>query len=126
MVGTSVFKTFDLEVARTGLGSVQAAHLDIDVGTATIQKNSAAGYYSGAKPITVTVIFDKRSGSLLGAQMVGKQGVSKRIDVFAVALINRMTLDEMAYLDLSYAPPFAPVWDPILVAINVARGKLTD
>lgn len=123
VVGTSVFKTFELEVARTGLGSVQAAHLDIDVGTATIQENSAAGYYSGTKPITVTVIFDKRSGRLLGAQMVGKQGVSKRIDIFATALTNRMTLDEMAYLDLSYAPPFAPVWDPILVAINVARSQ---
>jgi hypothetical protein len=56
--------------------------------------------------------------------MAGPEGVSKRIDVFATALANRMTLAEMSSLDLSYAPPFAPVWDPVLVAVNVAMGKL--
>ncbi len=55
---------------------------------------------------------------------VGCEGVSKRIDVFATALPNKMTLNEIAYLDLSYAPPFAPVWDPVLAAVNVAKSKL--
>lgn len=124
VVGTSVFKVFDLEVARTGLNVRQAVESGFDAGKATISENSKAGYYSGVKPITISVIFDKRSRCLLGAQMVGKEGVSKRIDIFAAALTNKMTLDEMAYLDLSYAPPFAPVWDPVLVAVNVAKGKL--
>jgi NADPH-dependent 2,4-dienoyl-CoA reductase/sulfur reductase-like enzyme len=123
VVGTTVFKTFNLEVAQTGLNIRQAKQSGFEPDSITITENSKAGYYPGVKPITVTVIWDKRSRRLLGAQMVGEEGVSKRIDVFAAALTNKMTLDEMAYLDVSYAPPFAPVWDPVLVAVNVARGK---
>ncbi|MFQ5708734.1 MAG: FAD-dependent oxidoreductase [bacterium] len=124
VVGTSVFKTFNLEVARTGLGSAAAKSLGYEVRCVTITENSKAGYYPGVNPVTVAVIFDKRSRRLLGAQMVGVAGVSKRIDIFAAALTNKMTLDEMASLDLSYAPPFAPVWDPVLVAVNVAKSRL--
>ncbi|NIR52216.1 FAD-dependent oxidoreductase [candidate division KSB1 bacterium] len=124
VVGTSVFKTFGLEVARTGLNVKQARDLGYAVDSVHITDNSKAGYYPGSSPITITVVFDQRSGRLLGAQMVGKEGVSKRIDIFAAALTNKMTLDEMAYMDLSYAPPFAPVWDPVLVAVNVAKGHL--
>ncbi len=123
VVGTMVFKAFDLEVAKTGLNIAEAQRWGFEPDKVTITENSKAGYYPGVKPITVTVIWDKRSRRLLGAQMVGEEGVSKRIDIFATALTNKMTLDEMAYLDLSYAPPFAPVWDPVLVAINAARGK---
>ena len=124
VVGTSVFKVFELEVARTGLTLERARTAGFDAESVTITAPSKAGYYPGAEPLTVAVIFDRRSGRLLGAQMVGREGVSKRIDAFAVALMNRLTLDEAAYLDLSYAPPFAPVWDPVLVAIHAARGKL--
>lgn len=124
VVGTSVFKTFCLEVARTGLSSVQAKEHGFNVETATITANSRAGYYFGVKPITISVVFDKRSKRLLGAQIVGEEGVSKRIDIFATALTSKLTLNEIAYLDLSYAPPFAPVWDPVLVAVNAAKRKL--
>ncbi|MFQ5649011.1 MAG: FAD-dependent oxidoreductase [bacterium] len=124
VAGTSVFKTFELEVARTGLCARQARSHSLDVDMVTITERSKAGYYPGAQPMTVCVVFDRRSGRLLGAQMVGREGVSKRIDVFAAALLNKMTLEDLASLDLSYAPPFAPVWDPVLVAVNVARGKL--
>ena len=95
-----------------------------DAGCTTITENSKAGYYSGVKPITISVVFDKRSKRLLGAQMVGEEGVSKRIDIFATSLTSKLTLNEIAYLDLSYAPPFAPVWDPVLVAVNAAKSKL--
>ncbi|MCH6560711.1 FAD-dependent oxidoreductase [candidate division KSB1 bacterium] len=124
IVGTSVFKTFCLEVASTGLNSTRAKEFGFDAGFTTITENSKAGYYSGVKPITISVVFDKRSKRLLGAQMVGEEGVSKRIDIFATALTSKLTLNEIAYLDLSYAPPFAPVWDPVLVAVNAARSKL--
>ena len=124
VVGTSVFKTFNLEVARTGLSSLEARRWGFDAQTVTITEKTKAGYYSGVNTIMVTIIFDKRSGRLLGAQMVGPEGVSKRIDILATALTNKMSLNEVAYLDLSYAPPFAPVWDPVLVAVNVAKGKL--
>ena len=70
----------------------------------------------GAKPITTKLIAEKRTGRLLGAQIVGQEGAAKRIDALAVALWNSMTVEEMTGLDLSYAPPFAPVWDPILIA----------
>ncbi|RME02214.1 MAG: NADH oxidase [Calditrichaeota bacterium] len=124
VVGTSVFKTFHLEVAKTGLSTRQAARHGFEADKVTITANNKAGYYPGVKPVTVTVIFDRRQGRFLGAQMVGEEGVSKRIDIFATALTNKMTLTEMANLDLSYAPPFAPVWDPVLVVIQVAKGKI--
>lgn len=124
VVGTSVFKTFNLEVARTGLSVTQAREAGFAAQCAAITDHSRAGYYSGDKKITVAVVFDKRTGRLLGAQMVGEEGVSKRIDILATALTNHMTLNEVSYLDLSYAPPFAPVWDPVLVAVNVAKSKL--
>ncbi|TDI84417.1 MAG: NADH oxidase [Caldithrix sp.] len=124
VVGTSVFKTFGLAVARTGLECERARSLGFDADVVTVDAPARAGYFSRQQKIRVSVIFDKRSRRLLGAQIVGPDGVSKRIDIFAAALTNRMTLNQMAYLDLSYAPPFAPVWDPVLVAVNVARGKL--
>jgi len=124
VVGTSVFKVFDLEVARTGLGCAQANRLGFDARSVTVLSGEKAAYFPRASQISTTVIFDQRSGRLLGAQMVGSAGVSKRIDVFAAALLNKMDLEAMTALDLSYAPPFAPVWDPVLVAVNVARGKL--
>lgn len=126
VVGTSVFRTFDLELARTGLGPEGARRLGFDVVTVTIAENSRAGYYPGVQPLTVSLTADKRNHRLLGAQMVGKEGVSKRIDIFASALTAKMKLEELAYLDLSYAPPFAPVWDPVLVAASVAKGRLRN
>ncbi|RMF64117.1 MAG: NADH oxidase [Calditrichaeota bacterium] len=123
VVGTSAFKVFTLEVARTGLSKQKALELGFAADAVTVSHNSRAGYFLTARPVTVTVVFDRRTARLLGAQMVGQEGVSKRIDIFAAALTNRMKLDEIAYLDLSYAPPFAPVWDPVLVAVNAARGK---
>jgi len=122
VVGTSVFKVFGLEVARTGLSLDQARAVGFCACQVTIREKTKAAYFS-KQTVTVSVIYDERTGRLLGAQMVGAEGVSKRIDVFAAALTHRLTLDDMAYLDLSYAPPFAPVWDPVLVAVNVARAK---
>ncbi len=124
VVGTAVFKLFDLEIARTGLNLQAATRAGFYADATTVRVMSKAGYYQSAEPITICVVFDKRSGHLLGAQMAGKNGVSKRIDVFATALSNKMKLEDIAHLDLSYAPPFSPVWDPVLVAVNAARGKL--
>ncbi|MFQ5604254.1 MAG: FAD-dependent oxidoreductase [bacterium] len=124
VVGTSVFKVFSLEVARTGLDLQTARQFGFNPAAVVITAPAKAAYFAGAREITISVIFDHSNARLLGAQMVGKEGVSKRIDVFATALCNKMTLHEMAYLDLSYAPPFAPVWDPVLVAVQAARKKL--
>jgi pyruvate/2-oxoglutarate dehydrogenase complex dihydrolipoamide dehydrogenase (E3) component len=72
------------------------------------------------------VIADRRTGRLLGAQIVGQEGAAKRIDALAIALWHKMTVEEMTGLDLSYAPPFAPVWDPVLIAARKAAELLDD
>ena len=78
----------------------------------------------GAKRILIKLIFDKENGRLLGAQMVGKEGVARRINALAVALHQRMTIDEIARLDFAYAPPFSAPFDPILIAAEQATKKI--
>lgn len=120
IVGTAVTKVCDLEVARTGLREADAERAGFRFVTATVESTTRAGYFPHAKPITTKLIAEKRSGRLLGAQIVGREGAAKRIDVLATALWNEMTVEEIAGLDLSYAPPFAPVWDPVLIAARKA------
>jgi len=88
--------------------------------TAHVDSTTRAGYFPGAKPIRVKLLAEQRSGRLLGAQIVGREGAAKRIDVLATAIWNEMSVDEVLSLDLSYAPPFAPVWDPVLIAARKA------
>jgi len=121
IVGTAVVKVFDLHAARTGLTERQARELGYDVGTATIKAGARAHYMPIHPPVHVKLIFRKGDQKLLGAQMVGTEGVAKRIDVVAAALHAGWTTFDLGKLDLSYAPPFAPVWDPILVAANIAN-----
>ena len=83
-----------------------------------VESTTRAGYFPGAEPISTKVLAVRRSGRLLGAQIVGREGSAKRIDVFATALWNQMTVAEMVNMDLSYAPPFSPVWDPVLIAVR--------
>jgi NADPH-dependent 2,4-dienoyl-CoA reductase/sulfur reductase-like enzyme len=85
-----------------------------------VDSTTKAGYFPGASPIRVKMIAERRSGRLLGAQVVGKEGAAKRVDALAIAIWNEMTVDEVLSLDLSYAPPFAPVWDPVLIAARKA------
>jgi len=126
VVGTAVSKIFDLTVARTGLSSAEAAKEGYDFMTSKVAHPSHGHTYPNPPPedITVKLVVEKPTGKLLGAQMIGKMGVAKRIDVFATALQNGMTVDDITRLDLSYSPPFAPFWDSILVAANVALRKL--
>src|SRR6266513_2910204 len=124
VIGTAVSKICAYEVARTGLTEHQAAELDRDVVAATIESTTRAGYYPEAAPIRVKVVADRRDGRIVGAQIVGAEGAAKRIDVIATAIWNHMPVDEVASLDLSYAPPFSPVWDPVLVAARKAADML--
>ena len=123
VVGTLVTQIFGLGVARTGLSFRQAQARGFQTDAVTITSTSRAKYFQG-KPIVVTIIWDRPTGRLLGCQMAGEEGVAKRIDVAAMALHARMRIPDMLHLDLSYAPPFAPVWDPILIAANEANKKL--
>ncbi|MFJ8358327.1 FAD-dependent oxidoreductase [Streptomyces sp. NPDC093984] len=124
VVGTAVSKVCDLEIARTGLREKDARRAGLRYETVTIESTSRAGYYPNAAPMTVKMLAERRTGRLLGVQIVGREGAAKRVDIAAVALTARMTVEEMTALDLGYAPPFSPVWDPILVAARKATAAV--
>ncbi|MBI5907529.1 MAG: FAD-dependent oxidoreductase [Burkholderiales bacterium] len=125
IVGTAGFKLFDLEVARTGLGERDIASAGLTAVTAVSHHHTRARNYPGDKPITTVIYIESGSGRLLGAQMIGGESVAKRVDVFATALHAKMTVGQVESLDLSYAPPFAPVYDPILIAATVGLKELS-
>jgi NADPH-dependent 2,4-dienoyl-CoA reductase/sulfur reductase-like enzyme len=120
VIGTAVTKICDLEVARTGLSSAEAEAAGYSYVTAAVDSTTKAGYFPGAQQIRVKMIAERRTGRLLGAQIVGRRASAKRIDALAVAIWNEMGVDEVLSLDLSYAPPFSPVWDPVLIAARKA------
>jgi NADPH-dependent 2,4-dienoyl-CoA reductase/sulfur reductase-like enzyme len=116
VVGTAVSKVCRYEVARTGLQAKEIRQIGLKGVCATITAKSRAGYYPGAEAMTVKLWAEKGSGRLLGGQIVGIEGAAKRIDVLAAALHAGLTVEEVVYLDLSYAPPYSPVWDPVQTA----------
>jgi NADPH-dependent 2,4-dienoyl-CoA reductase/sulfur reductase-like enzyme len=124
VVGTAMTKVCELEIARTGLLQAEAEAAGFACVAVTIESKTRAGYFPGTRPMTVKMLAERTTGRLLGAQIVGREGSAKRIDVCAVALWNRMSVEEMTGLDLGYAPPFSPVWDPVLVAARKAAGAV--
>lgn len=124
VVGTAVSKVCELEVARTGLLESDARAAGLQYVTVTIESTSRAGYYPDPSPMTVKMLAERRTGRLLGTQIVGTEGAAKRVDIAAVALTAGMTVEQMTMLDLGYAPPFSPVWDPVLVAARKAVGAV--
>ena len=124
VVGTAITKLCSTEVARTGLTEKDCARLGFEYVAATVTSTTRAGYFPGAGEIRVKLLAERRSGRLLGGQVVGMEGAAKRIDTLAVCLTAGMTVEEMTGLDLSYAPPFSPVWDPVLIAARKASELL--
>ncbi|HEY1012868.1 MAG TPA: FAD-dependent oxidoreductase, partial [Herpetosiphonaceae bacterium] len=123
VVGSSVTKFNDLHVAATGLTEEAAGKAGFAVKAARIESTDHAGYYPGARPIHVKLVAEAGSGRLLGGQIIGYEEVAKRADILAVAVQQRLTVDEFAWSDLTYAPPFSSVWDPVLVAAQVLAGE---
>jgi NADPH-dependent 2,4-dienoyl-CoA reductase/sulfur reductase-like enzyme len=124
VIGTAVSKICRYEVARTGISEREAADAGIEVVSATIEDRTRAGYYPGAGPIWVKLVAEPHSGRLLGGQIVGVEGAAKRIDVLATAVWTHLAVDELALLDLSYAPPFSGVYDPLLIAARETAKRL--
>ena len=124
VIGTAVTKICKLECARTGVNEREARDAGFDFASVTIESTTRAGYFPGAAPITVKMLAEKQSGKVLGAQILGEEGAAKRIDVVATAITAGMTVEEMTSLDLSYAPPFSPVWDPVLIAARKAAAAV--
>jgi len=120
VIGTAITKVCDLEVARTGLSSQEAQAAGYSFVTASVDSTTKAGYFPGAQPIRIKMIAERRSGRLLGAQLVGRSESAKRIDTLAACVWNEMSVDQILSLDLAYAPPFSPVWDPVLIAARKA------
>ncbi|PCR88953.1 FAD-dependent oxidoreductase [Natrinema ejinorense] len=124
IAGTAIVKAFDLGAARTGIvDEERAREAGFDPASVTISASSRAHYYPDGADLTVTLVADRESGTLLGGTVVGREG-AKRIDTVATALTAGMTVSELQNADLAYAPPFSPVWDPILTAAKVLAGKL--
>jgi NADPH-dependent 2,4-dienoyl-CoA reductase/sulfur reductase-like enzyme/rhodanese-related sulfurtransferase len=124
-LGSSVLKIFDATAAATGLTEAAAREAGFDVGVAIMVKDNHAGYFPGGHEMTLKLIYDRKSARLLGGGAFGVDGVEKRIDALAVALQGRMTLHDLAEVDLTYAPPYSSANDPINLAAFVGINDIT-
>lgn len=124
IAGTAITKISKLGIARTGLSKREAKDEGIEAVEVFIEANDIARYYPGQRPVVIKMIADKKSKKLIGAQIAGEKSFAKRIDVLALAVQNGITVKDLAASDLAYAPPFAPVWDPFLIAAGILKDKL--
>jgi NADPH-dependent 2,4-dienoyl-CoA reductase/sulfur reductase-like enzyme/rhodanese-related sulfurtransferase len=124
VMGTTVFKTFDFNVAKTGLNMREAEKEGFHPVQAIVRGYDRAHYYPGGKESTLKVIAEKETGRILGGQAVGEGPSDKFIDILAMALHGKMTCQQLASVDLAYAPPFSPALSPVIVAANVLMNKL--
>lgn len=122
--GTEVMKLFDLEIGRVGLDEKEARMNKFRPVSSSIMATSRSSYYPGSSPLKIKLVADENTHKFLGGMMVGKEGVAKRIDVLATAIYARMKIEDLARIDYSYSPPFAPAWEPLGVAADVLLGKL--
>lgn len=123
--GTSVFKAMDDTFAMTGLSEKAAKALGIDYGASVVHRYHHVSYYPGAEELSLKLVYDRTSSKLLGAQAFGKEGVDKRVDVAAAALAGGLTIDDLAELDLAYAPPYGAANDPVNMAAFAAQNDLS-
>lgn len=124
VMGTTIFKTFDFNVAKTGLNMREAEKEGFQPVQAIVRGYDRAHYYPGGKESTLKVIADKETGRILGGEAIGEGPSDKFIDILAMALHGKMTSRQLASVDLAYAPPFSPVLSPVIVAANVLMNKL--
>jgi CoA-dependent NAD(P)H sulfur oxidoreductase len=125
VLGTGIFKTFDLNVGLTGLSEATARESGLSPTAAVISARDKARYYPGAHELTLKLIAESVSGRLLGAQAVGLGAVDKMIDIAATALLGGLSCRDLENADLAYAPPFSPVLSPIIVAASTLSNKLS-
>jgi rhodanese-related sulfurtransferase len=124
-LGSSVVKVFDATAASTGLSETAAREAGFDAASAIVVKDHHAAYYPGAREMVLKIVYDRGSGKLLGGQAFGEEGVEKRIDSLAVALQGGLGLDDLAEVDLAYAPPYSSANDPLNLAAFAAQNDLS-
>ena len=122
--GTAIFKTFDLQVATTGLTEKVAREFGFEPLSILMTRTDKSRYYPDNKQMTLKLIADKQDGRVLGAQVVGAGGVDKMIDIVATALLGKLTCADLENADLAYSPPFSQVLSPIIVAAGALQGKI--
>ncbi len=122
--GTAITKVFDYALAHTGLSLAEAQRVGFDAVVFERTSRSRASYYPGSKALTIRIVVERRTRRLLGAQLLGEEGVVGRIDALATALFARMSVDDVHHLDLAYAPPFGPVYDAIIDVCGRAAREL--
>lgn len=123
--GSSVMKVFDITVASTGLNEKEAERQGLDYGKVYTYSANHATYYPGATMMAIKTIYEKKTGKILGAQIIGRDGVDKRCDVYAVAIRANMTAYDLTNLELCYAPPYGSAKDPVNMAGYVIENTLT-
>jgi NADPH-dependent 2,4-dienoyl-CoA reductase/sulfur reductase-like enzyme/rhodanese-related sulfurtransferase len=124
-LASSVLKVFDATAAFTGLTEGAAKEAGFEVGAVVVVRDHHAGYFPGAKGLVLKLVYDRATARLLGAQAFGEEGVEKRIDALAVALQGKLTLHDLAEIDLSYAPPYSSANDPINMAAFVGENDIS-
>lgn len=120
-LGTSMLRCVGVEFAKTGLGEVECTMNNIPFKTTTVQSRSHARYYPDPATLTIKICYKPDDHVILGAQIMGAKEAACRIDTFACAIDQQMTTEELGFLDLGYAPPFASVWDAIQIAANASK-----
>ena len=124
VLGTAITKVCSTEIGRTGLNEKEAAEAGFEYVVADIDGTTTSGYLPDPPPIRVKLLAEKNTGRVLGAQIVGGRGAAKRIDVVATAITAGFDVQQIVDLDLGYAPPMGPLWDPIAVAARKALALL--
>jgi NADPH-dependent 2,4-dienoyl-CoA reductase/sulfur reductase-like enzyme len=124
VVGAASVKVFDLEIGMAGISEAQAKKMGFSVISQTVEAFSRNEHYPGTKPTLLKIIADQSSGRILGGNWIGWDGEARKINALAVALHQKMTLDDISTLDLAYSPPFSPTMDPLLIAANLLKRKV--
>ena len=124
VLGTAITRICSTEVGRTGLNEKEAQHAGFEFVTAAIDSTTTSSYLPESKPVRVKLLAEKRTGRVLGVQIVGGQGAAKRVDVAATAITAGLDVQQLLDVDMGYAPPMSPLWDPVAVAARKALSLL--
>jgi hypothetical protein len=125
IVGTQIAKAFGFEFARVGIDERIAKEISMNIDVISTKYHTKSSYMINNKNAYVKLYVDKKNGVIVGGQIVGEEGTARRIDILASAIFSHMSIKDFAYLDISYAPLFSPVWDPLLVSAqkSIKRGQ---
>jgi len=124
VLGTAITRICDLEIGRTGLNRTEAEKAGFEAVDALVESTTAAGYLSDARPTAVKMLAERGTGRILGVQSAGGPGSAKRVDVAAAAMAGGLTVEDLIGLDLGYAPPLSPLWDPLQLAARSLRAAI--